>query len=139
MKTNAEGNPCHGIRPWLWGGILFLAWLLACVGFSKAKPPEKIKIAVIGTVAKPGAYPLEPPVTVEAAFKVAGGWSGEGEGGMPPKHCILTQQSSKGTNKTIKVTVRIDRLTKIVEVTDKTWKTKAIPAGSVLTLPEIIF
>lgn len=138
MKTSSEDIPIHSSRLLLRWSFLLLAWLPVHAAYAEPKPPEKIKVAIIGTVVRSGAYPLDPQVTIEAAFKAAGGWNGRGDGGIPPKWCSLRRKNSLGVYESFKISVRIDRITKVVEVTDPAWKNQPLAATCSLELWEVI-
>jgi len=139
MKTNAGGNPCHGLRPWLLAGFLLLAWLPVQAGSSKAKPPEKIKTIVLGMVAKSGVYPLNKPATIEAAFKAGGGWKPcRVKGCAPPDFCFLKiRMNQRDYGDSFKITIKVDRDSGKVEVTDPEWQTFPLPDNSLLEMPHV--
>jgi hypothetical protein len=101
------------------------------------EPSPTVRIVVLGEVSKPAVYTLPGPATAQVALTAAGGWSGRGIG--PARYCYLEFNHKEGKKDRIKISLKIDPKRKTIEVTDPVWKTKALPAGAVLTVPEMIF
>ncbi|WP_035601392.1 hypothetical protein [Haloferula sp. BvORR071] len=94
---------------------------------------------MLGQITKAGTHDVSADPTIEAAFAMAGGWSGKGGGLAPhiphPPFSLVLNRAGKLT----KVRLVTDPKTRVVRVKDPEWKAYKLCDGDIITLPEVVF
>lgn len=118
--------------------IALIGWLLTFSTYAEANPKKTVKVVVIGCVARGNIYHLDSPATIEQALAKAGGWSGQGDFGMPANVCSIRQRRNSQEIRT-NFAISVDRQTKKITVVDEEWKHYHLTDGDLLVMPEIVF